>query len=49
MSAQMHHEMKEGQPLSEPPKAETMDRGGGDGGGTLDDEDDEDAWWKQKK
>ena len=42
-TAQMDHEMKKGQPLSSPPTAQKMDRGGG----TLDDEEDPDAWWKK--
>ena len=41
MSAQMDHEIKEGQPLqSKPVVSQRMDRG-------LDDDDDEDAWWKK--
>lgn len=47
MSAQMDHEMKEGQPLATPPRKKEMDRG--DDENTLDDDEDPDAWWKQKK
>ena len=49
-TAQMDHELKEGQPLSTKPvvKKQTMDRGtSADEGETASDE--EDQWWKQKK
>jgi len=48
MSAQMDHEMKEGQPLASPPVKQRMDRGGDFNGDNDDgDDDDEDKWWKK--
>ena len=42
-TAQMDHELKEGQPLASPPVKKSMNRGGDD------EDDDEDAWWKENK
>jgi hypothetical protein len=47
-SAQMNHELKEGQPLASPPVKKAMDRGIA-ADETNTELDDEDQWWKQKK